>query len=326
MLGVEEVPDPTCPREGAVVRIEAAGVNRLDLDERAGTSGFTLNPEHQLGREGAGIVVEAGPDADPGLAGRRVIVSAYPPCGRCDRCARGLINVCRNFRRPGIDVPGTYAELVAVPRGGLFLMPDELGFDDAACLQLGLGTAWHALFRRGGLQPADRVLITGAGGGVGSALVQLAVLAGARVVAAAGNDERRALASRLGAEWVVASGAHLAEGVRAAVGEEIDLVVDAGGGDALAQGISVLRPGGRYVLYGAHGGEHVDVDLIGLFRSYTSVISSRGWLLDDMRRVIETVAAGRIDVAVTTRSFDETASAHRDLGERRVAGKLALHP
>jgi NADPH:quinone reductase-like Zn-dependent oxidoreductase len=327
VLAVQEVPMPACAPDGVLVAIAAAAVNHLDLDERAGVSGFALNAEHQLGREGSGTVIEIGADVDPSWLGRRVIVSAYPSCGECRTCQRGLTNVCERPRRPGIDVAGTYAEVVAAPASGLFAMPDEVSFAAGACLQLGFGTAWHAMFTRGALRPGQTVLVTGAGGGVGSALVQLGALAGAEVIAVAGSAERRQLATDLGAGTALEPSVDLPDRVRAATGGAgVDLVVDGAGGDFLAQGLAALRPGGRYVLYGAHGGEQVEIDLISIFRSYTSLIASRGWFMEDMRQVIEATARGRITVPVREMALDDAPEAHRALDERRVAGKIVLRP
>jgi NADPH:quinone reductase-like Zn-dependent oxidoreductase len=327
VLVVQDVPTPSCAPDGVLVKIAAAGVNHLDLDERAGISGFAVNAEHQLGREGAGTVVEIGTDVEPSWLGRRVIVSAYPSCGECRTCQRGLTNVCERPRRPGIDVAGTYAEIVAAPVSGLFPLPDEVSFAAGACLQLGFGTAWHAMFTRGALRPGQTVLVTGAGGGVGSALVQLGALAGAEVIAVASSAERRTLATELGARTALEHGPDLPELVRAATGGKgVDLVVDGAGGGFLAQGIASLRSGGSYVLYGAHGGEQVEVDLISIFRSYTSLIASRGWLTEDMRQVIDTIARGRITVPVQEMALDAAAEAHRALDERRLAGKIVLRP
>jgi NADPH:quinone reductase-like Zn-dependent oxidoreductase len=328
VLVVREVAEPTCALDGVLVQVAAAAVNHLDVDERAGTSGFAINAEHQLGREGAGTVIEVGANTDPSWVGRRVIVSAYPPCGQCSACHSGLINVCQHPRRPGIEVPGTYAQVVAVPISGVFALPDEISFETAACLQLGFGTAWHAAFNRGELRPGQTVLVTGAGGGVGSALVQLGVLAGADVIAVAGSKERRALAAKLGATTTLESGPGLPEAVREITnGDGVDLVIDAAGGTFLHLGIACLRVGGRYVLYGAHGAEHVNLDLISLFRSYTSLIAYRGWLLKDMYQVIQAAASGRITVSVQEAlPLEDAARAHRALADRNVVGKIVLCP
>ena len=81
------------------------------------------------------------------------------------------------------------------------------------------------------------------------------------------------------------------------------------------------------MLYGAHGGEQTDLDLIGLFRSYTSLVASRGWLLEDMHHVIEEVARGRLRVHVGHRlKLGEAATAHQLLGDRETTGKVVLLP
>lgn len=147
-----------------------------------------------------------------------------------------------------------------------------------------------------------------------------AVVAGARVIAAAGAPERQAFARDLGADVTLATGPGLVDALRDATdGRGVDLVVDAAGGDMVAQGVQCLRAGGQYVLYGAHGGERVELDLINLFRSYTSLVASRGWLLEDMRQVITATARGRITVPVQERDLSQAAAAHRDLGERRAS-------
>jgi len=328
-LTLRDVADPEPPPGQVVVRVHAAAVNHLDLDERAGASGFALHAEHQLGREGAGEVVATAADVDAGWIGRRVLVSAYPPCGTCQWCGRGLINVCARPRRPGIEVPGTYAERVAVPVSGIIPVPDGVPDDQASSAQLGLGTAWHALLRRGGLQAGDTVLVTGAGGGVGSAAVQVAAYAGAMVIAVARHPLRRQLAAELGAGALVdPTDGPVDEQVRGIThGAGVDIVLDAVGGDFLDTGIACLRPTGRYVLYGAHGGERPAVDLIGLFRSYGAVVASRGWTLEDLERVLRGMDEGRLRVVIGRRlPLADATTAHRLLAAGDVVGNLVLQP
>ena len=321
----------TGPREGEVlVEIGAAAVNRLDLDERSCTSGFHVNSSGQLGREGAGVVRELGPGGHPWRVGDRVIVSAYPPCGTCPPCGRGWINVCERPRRPGIDVPGTYVETLVVPARALFPLPDDVDIAQGACLQLGFGTAWHALLNRGRLRAGETVLVTGAGGGVGSAAVQVARLAGAHVIAAASNVARQDLARDCGADVVVDSGTVeiLAAEVREVTrGEGVDVVIDAAAGDHLGVLTGLLRPGGRYVLYGAHAGQHSRLDALALFRQYVEIVASRGWQLPDIRGVIHAVEAGRLRTRIHSQlRLTDAAKAHELLARRQVAGKVVLVP
>lgn len=313
-----------------LVELAAAAVNRLDLDERAGTSGFDVTATGQLGREGTGIVRELGPGEHPWRVGDRVIVSAYPPCGACPPCGRGWINVCERPRRPGIDVPGTYSEALVVPDRGLFALPDDVDFAQGACLQLGFGTAWHGLLGRGRLRAGETVLITGAGGGVGSAAVQVARLAGARVIAAASSAARRDLARDCGADVVVDSGTAetlVAEVTEATRGVGVDLVFDAAAGDTMGLLTGLLRTGGRFVLYGAHAGELVKLNALALFRQYVEIVATRGWQLPDIRGVIDAVAAGRLRTRIHRQlPLNEAAEAHELLARREVTGKVVLLP
>lgn len=328
VLQAVTVPDPE-PREGELlVQIHASAINHLDLDERAGVSGFQVHAEHQLGREGAGVVIAVGAGVDSQMVGRRVIVSGYRGCWRCRQCLQGRINVCENQTRLGIDIPGTYAELLAVPESGVFELPENVSFEQGACLQLGLGTAWHALIRRAELRAGETVLVSGAGGGVGSAGVQVAVLAGAQVIAVASTPERRKLALSLGATHAIARDQEIHTKVMQLTdGRGVDVVFDGSGGSFLQTGLSVLDVDGRYVLYGSHAGDHSNVDVIAFFRSYGSLISSRGWLIEDMKAVISEVALGRLAVAVKHRwPLGAAALAHQEFESGHVLGKGVLIP
>lgn len=312
------------------VEIRAAAVNRLDLDLRAGVSGFELTSSHQLGREGSGIVTKVGAAVKRWSPGDRVIISAYPPCGDCGHCHAGRLNLCQNPRRPGIDAAGTYAQYLVVPSSGLFRLPDELDFVSGACLQLTFGTAWHGLITRGALRPHETALITGAGGGVGSAAVQVASLAGARVIAAAGTQARRDLALRCGADEAIDSSAAttMVEHVMSITGGRgVDLIFDAGAGQVMQHAPSLAAVGGRYVLYGAHESAEVQVNAINIFRRYMQIIATRGWFFGDMRNVISAAAAKRVSVPVeAVLPLGQAALAHDMLEKRRVAGKLVLVP
>jgi len=330
VLRLVELPRPAPLTGTVVVEIAAAAVNRLDLDERSGTSGFNVNHEGQLGREGAGTVVDVGVDVANVKPGDRVIVSAYPGCYTCTYCCRGEINLCTRPHRPGIDVAGTYASHMVVPQHGLFRLPDAVSFAAGACLQLAYGTAWHGLLDRARVAPGDTVLITGAGGGVGSAAVEVAVLAGATVIAAASTEERRAVARAKGAHLLISSSETddlVGQVLEHTAGLGVDAVFDATGGPVFAQVPRLLRTGGRYVLYGAHGQERGTIDLIGLFRRYAEVIATRGWLPQNMDRVLQAAAAGQLAPVIAQElALEEASMAHRLLAERSVAGKIVLVP
>ncbi len=184
----EEAPKPA-PKPGeALVRVRAVGINHVDLDHRAGTSRIPLTFPHILGREFAGEVAS---DAGDFKEGDRVWVTCRIPCRKCELCLAGRDNLCLQEGYFGLDIPGGYAEYVAVPIANLNALPSHVRYEDAAAAQIAFGTAWHVLINRGFLQAGQTVLIQAAGSGIGSAAVQVAKLAGAAAIIATASSEKK---------------------------------------------------------------------------------------------------------------------------------------
>ena len=200
----EEAPKPA-PKPGeALVRVRAVGINHVDLDHRAGTSRIPLTFPHILGREFAGEVAGLNGDAQGFKEGDRVWVTCRMPCRKCELCLAGRDNLCLKEGYFGLDIPGGYAEYVAVPIANLNALPSHVRFEDAAAAQIAFGTAWHVLVNRGGLQAGQTVLIQAAGSGIGSAAVQVAKLAGAAmIIATASSEKKLEQAKALGATHLI---------------------------------------------------------------------------------------------------------------------------
>ncbi len=218
-----EWPDPAPPGPGEVtVAIRTASLNFPDLLMLSG--GYQFRPEVPFipGTEGCGIVVQCGAGAEA-LAGARVIVGG-----------RG----------------GCFAERLTLPATSVRLVPAGLDDAEAASFTVGALTAWVGLMTRGRLQPGERVLVTGAGGGMGLAAVALAAHEGAHVVAVASTAERLALARAAGAHDTV-----LVDRAAPAIdARDIDIVFDPVGGPLVPQAIRTLRRNGRYLIIGFTGG------------------------------------------------------------------------
>ncbi|MFI5341636.1 MAG: alcohol dehydrogenase catalytic domain-containing protein, partial [Candidatus Methylomirabilales bacterium] len=203
VLGLEEVPDPIPAAGEILLRVRACGLNHLDVDCRAGVSRLPLLLPHTLGREIAGEVVALGPGVDSVRIGERVLAHIAPACGRCAACMAGRDNLCQNPNLPGIHRPGGYAELAVVSAWGIEAIPPHLSFQEAAAVPIAFGTAWHMLITRGRLRAGETVLIQAAGSTIGSAAIQVARLAGARVIATAGSETKLAKAKALGAHETI---------------------------------------------------------------------------------------------------------------------------
>jgi NADPH2:quinone reductase len=218
VLRLVELPDPV-PRRGEVLlRVRAIGLNFADCAARLGVYPRVPRPPFVPGMEVSGEVVSLGEGA------------AGPPPGT---------------RVAAVPVFGGHAELVAVPAAQLRPLPERLDLVAGSAVAVTGLTADHALFTVGRLRGGERVAITAAAGGVGTMAVQMAARAGARVLAVASTEEKRLLASRLGAEEAVSY-----RDYRGALASGVDLVADAVGGALFRPGWRALRPDGRYVLYG----------------------------------------------------------------------------
>jgi NADPH:quinone reductase-like Zn-dependent oxidoreductase len=326
-LVYEEVADPVPAPGEVVVRVDAAALNHLDLDLCEGTARIPLEFPHILGCEGAGTV-EWAPADSRWREGGRVVILEELPCGKCTECRQGHQNRCDHGAWTGVSRPGTYAELIAMPPEGLLRIPDSARPSaDWAVVQGAFGTAWHMLVNRGRLRAGETVLINGVGSGIGSAALQVALLAGATVIASAGSGEKLTRALDLGARVGVNYATdQLGAAVRAASGGQgVDLVFDHIGGDVLTESLRAIRPGGRLATCGAHGGEVVPLDVIELFRSEITLIGSRTCRPDEINLVLQLVQDGRLEPIVdSVYAMSDFRQAFARMQQREHYGKIVL--
>lgn len=251
--------DVTVPSPGTgevLVAVAAAGVNQTDVNTRVGwysgggwTGSFTF-PRIQ-GIDACGRIAAVGASVPSERVGERVLVE---PCWT-DAAGRTVFL--------GSEVDGGFAEYVVVPAAAAHRIDCELTDVELAALPCSWSTAEN-LLTRAGVGPGERVLVTGASGGVGSSAVQLAVARGAQVVAVAGAaklEAVRALGPAGSVEVVDRSGS-IAE---ACGRESVDVVIDVVGGDRWPELLDVLRPRGRYAVSGAIAGAEVALDLRTLY-------------------------------------------------------------
>lgn len=187
VLEPREIPDPLPAAGEALVRVRACGINHLDLWVRSGLPGLVVEMPHVLGSDVVGEVAALGPGVSGLAVGAKTLVHPTLSCGECDACRAGEDNLCRHHDVLGRRRNGGYAGYVRVPARNCLPFPDRLTWEQAAAAPLVFLTAWHMLVGRAKLRAGEDVLVIGAGGGVGSAAVQVARLLGARVIATAGS-------------------------------------------------------------------------------------------------------------------------------------------
>ena len=247
---IVSLPEPPCPDDGALIRVEATGVCRSDWHAWQGHDPVTL--PHVPGHEFAGVVVAVGPEVREVEVGGRVTVPFVCGCGRCDYCRAGEAQVCPQQTQPGFTGPGSFAELVAVHAADLNVvpLPDSVDFVTAASLGCRFATAYRALTVHGRVRSGDWVAVHGCGG-VGLSAVMIAVALGARVAAVDVSAAALDRAGELGAELLVEGGPDAVALLEERTGGGAHVSLDAVGSPATAAASGrCLRPRGRHVQVG----------------------------------------------------------------------------
>jgi alcohol dehydrogenase len=300
-VAIEDVPDPECPLDGVVVRVEATGLCRSDWHGWRGHDADIRLP-HVPGHELAGTVVGVGRDVRRWRGGERVTVAFVGSCGRCPSCLAGHGQVCDDQRQPGFHDPGSFADAVAVRRADVNVvpLPDDLDTVTAASLGCRFGTAYRAVTMQGRAGPGDWVAIHGCGG-VGLSAVMIAVAAGARVVAIDVAAAALAAARDLGAEVTVeGSGADVAERIVEATRGGADVSIDALGSTQTAlNSILGLRKRGRHVQVGLMLAEHATppIPLNTVMARELELVGSHGLAASDYPGMLDRIAARELDPA-----------------------------
>ncbi len=307
MLTFTDLPDPAPGPGQVLVRIEASGVNFIDIYLREGR--YPASLPFVPGQEAAGTVLSVGEE-----------VTTVKPGDRVAWCG----------------VRGTYAELALAPAAVLVRIPDELTTEQAAAMLLQGMTAHYLAHSTYAIQPGDEVLIHAGAGGTGLLLTQIAHALGARIFTTVSTEEKAELSRLAGADVIInyREQDFAAEIKKHSSG--LHAVYDSVGKTTFDQSLSVLRKRGTMVLYGGASGAVPPFDLIKL-STMGSLYVTRPTLMDytasrdeleaRANSVFRAVADGSLKLRVEhTYSLAEAARAHRDLEGRKTTGKLLLIP
>lgn len=327
VLTYGEIPTPEPGPGEVLVRLKAAALNGVDLWVRKGWPGLKLEYPHVPGADGAGEVAALGAGVSDWAVGERVVINSNLSDGTCEQCLAGNDNLCRRWELLGETRRGTYAEYVALPARNLYRLPQGFAERAAAAAALVFHTAWHSLIRRANLRPGESVLVVGASGGVNTATIQIAKLAGATVYAVGSSAEKLALAESLGADHLIdrsqepdwSRAIYLLTGKRG-----VDVVVD-NVGSTFPLSFRAARKGGRILTVGNTGGPKVEIDNRFVFGKHLSLIGSSMGTLDDFKTVMELVFAGKLK-PVLDRAYPlaEARAAQERLEQGAQLGKITL--
>ncbi|WP_104434141.1 NAD(P)H-quinone oxidoreductase [Kineococcus xinjiangensis] len=311
-LVLAELPDPVATPGTVVVRVAAAGVNRADVLQRQGHYPPPPGAPEHPGLEVSGTVEAVGEGVGGIAVGQEV-------CALLDG--------------------GGYAEFVAVPAGQVLPVPAGVGLVEAAALPETACTVWSNVFMLAGLRPGELLLVHGGGSGIGTAAIQLARCAGARVAVTAGSAAKLQRCAELGAEVLVnyREQDFVAEVREATGGRGADVVLDVVGAKYLQRNVEVLAPNGRIVVIGLQGGTRGELDLGRLLAKRGALLATslRARPAEEKAAIVASVAehvwplvaAGRVRPVVhEVLPLAEAARAHAVMEESSHTGKLLLVP
>jgi alcohol dehydrogenase len=298
------------PRE-ILVRVSYCALNALDYFVRRGVPGIEVNLPHISGGDVVGRVEQGGNETGQDLLGRLVLL---------DPLVEG--------EALGESRPGGLAEYIVAPAANAMPLDEATEHPEYfAALPIAYGTAHRMLHTRGRLRRGETVVVLGAAGGVGVACVQLALLAGARVIATSSSPAKLARISELGpVETVDTSVDDFSARVWTLTGKMgADLLVDYIGRDTLARSIRATRRGGRIVVCGASSGAEATVDLRYLWVRELDLLGSDGWMRSDLESLCQLVAAGDlVPVIDSIFPLSRVAEAMAAVEERSAFGKVLV--
>lgn len=310
---VETIERPEPEPGEALVRVGACALNHLDIFVRRGMPGLPVALPHIGGGDIAGWIESLGP-ATSGIAiGTAVLID---PVIEGD----GMLGETRR---------GGLAEYVIVPVSNVLQLPDESRMVEFASLPVAYGTARRMLFTRAGLATGETIVVVGASGGVGMGCVQLAKLAGARVIACTSSEAKGRKLRELGAdEVVVSTDGQFGKQVWALTGKTgADVVVDFSGKDTWAQSLRAVRKGGRLVCCGATSGYDAVTDLRYLWTREIDIRGSDGWSREDLVELSLMVESGQLRPVIhAVFPLSRVRDAVEELEARRAFGKVVVIP
>lgn len=323
VLKLEEVPTPEPGPGEVLIKVHAVSVNRtLDTKVRAGQYARPVKLPLVLGVDPSGIVEKVGPGVTSRKAGDRVTTAL--------RMGGSNAGTTEAIRLMGVHSWGGYAEYVKTQAETTTIVPDGLDFPTATVVARHAPTGFHLLQDHAKVQPGEWVLVMGAAGGLGSAGVQIAKYLGAKVIAAAGSDDRVQVGLDLGADAGVNYRAKdlTIEAMRITEGKGVNVVFEnIGDPELFPKAFNALTRHGRLVTAGGHAGGVVPLDVNRLYLNHITVMGRTGETPEAARLSLQMAAEGKFKALIDRiMPLSMAAEAHVLVEGRGGLGKVILDP
>lgn len=276
------------------------------------------------GHEISGKVVKIGKNVTKFKVGDRVSSLIYVPCGKCEYCLSGRENLCRNKRTFGESLNGAYKKYIRVPEISLVKVPDGVGEEEAVIAACVTGMLIQAMRVNGGLSEGQWVLVTGAGGGVGSHAVQISKAYGAKVIAETSSPWKKELLEKLGADYVIEK-ENMERKVKEITGDGVHLALESVGRPTFNEAFRSLRFGGSVVVVGNVDVTPVNLPLGNLILKGNKVIGSISSTKRDMEEALRLSKEGKIK-AIVGKKFDlnNVKEAYEAMDRKEIFGRAFL--
>ena len=321
-----DLPMPICGDGDVLVDVRACGVSFRDVVERNGTYRRDVSFPLVIGLEISGIVRQVGSAVRSVAVGDHVCSKAFSSCGFCNFCRTGRESTCL-ARRP---VRGGYAEHVALPEDAWVRVDHAVPFEVSCSLGPASAVALNAVRDTAHVTVGETVMVTGATGGVGWPSVQLAKLAGARVIAVTREAAKSEALREAGADEVVVMDAagKFTQQIRVLTNDlGVDVVIDNVGSRVFHESFNSLAMHGRYALVGQLFGESVEINLARIFFKRAQLLGVGSVSRTQLTDVIALTAAGRLHPRIAAvMPLEEVARAHALVEAGQAIGRVVLTP
>ncbi|MDH5355771.1 MAG: zinc-binding dehydrogenase [Gammaproteobacteria bacterium] len=326
-IQIAEVPRPDVGPDQVLIEVKACALNHFDLLVlREANPDSTVFP-FWGGADIAGIIAEVGSSVAKFKNGDRVTVNPSLYCGDCEHCIGGQESQCDDYGITGDSIPGGMAEFISVNARDVMLLPETLSFEEAAAAPLVYQTAWRALMSQAQIRAGEDVLILGASGGVGSASIQIAKLAGANVIAVTSSTEKEAYARQMGADHVLnrTKGDYWSELAALTNNRGVDVVVENTGAATWSDSLESLVKGGRLVTYGRTTGSIAETDIRLIFWHHLRIIGSTMANRKEFAQVMRLIFKGKLKPVVdSVYPLQQAGRAYQHLLNGEHFGKVVI--